>query len=131
MTPDRAKPLVLVADDEDELLQLACIQLEAADYDTAQAYNGEEALKIVREQQPDICVFDVVMPQLNGHEVLDAMRKEAPSASTPVILISASLSSRALARVGPTPDAFMNKTDISELVAQVRTLLEGKSQAAA
>jgi two-component system phosphate regulon response regulator PhoB len=133
LIPDRATPLVLVADDEEELLNLACIQLETAGYETVKAYNGEEALKIVREQQPDICVFDVVMPQRNGHEVLDEMRKEAPTADTPVILISASLSSRALARVGPFPDAFVHKTNISDLTDQVQTLLSarGSAQAAA
>jgi DNA-binding response OmpR family regulator len=85
----RAKPLVLVADDEEDVLNLVALQLERAALEVVKAANGDEALRLVREQQPDLAVLDVMMPGLNGYEVVTEMRKAAETRDIPVLLLTA------------------------------------------
>ena len=122
-----AEPLVLVADDDEDLLELAALQLESAGYRVAKASDGTEALRLAREQKPDLCVFDVVMPGLRGHEVLREMRENKKTSKIPVVLITATLETRALWRLGPRPDLCMRKQSISELEDRVHDLLEARA----
>jgi CheY-like chemotaxis protein len=120
-------PLVLVADDDEDLLELACIQLADAGYRVARATDGEQALRIAREEMPDVCVFDVIMPGLHGHEVLNELRDDEATAGIPVLLVTATLEQRALWRIGPRPDDCMHKHDLGvELEDRVGALLSGR-----
>lgn len=122
-----AEPLVLVADDDEDLLELACFQLEEAGYRVARATDGDEALRMAREQHPDLCVLDVIMPGLRGHEVLQALRDDEETMGIPVLLVTATLEQRALWRLGPRPDDCMHKHNIGgELEERVRALLEAR-----
>jgi two-component system, OmpR family, response regulator len=120
-------PLVVVADDDEDLLELASMQLEQAGYRVAKASDGTEALRVVREELPDACVFDVVMPGMRGHEVLQAMREGRKTKGIPVVLITATLEYRALWRLGPRPDDCMRKQSIGELEDRVGALLAAKA----
>ena len=120
-------PLVLVADDDEDLLELASMQLEQAGYRVAKASDGTEALRVAREELPDACVFDVVMPGLRGHEVLQAMREGKKTKKIPVVLITATLEYRSLWRLGPTPDDCMRKQSIGELEDRVGALLAARA----
>lgn len=119
------KPLVLVADDDEDLLELACLHLEQAGFRVARACDGTEALRLARDQRPDLCVFDVVMPGMRGHEVLRALRDDSKTKGIPVVLVTATLEQRALWRLGPRPDDCMRKQSLTELEDRVRALLPG------
>ena len=84
---ERERPLVLVADDEEDILELVALQLERGDMDVLKAKTGEEALALAQEHQPDLAVLDVMMPGLNGYEVVKRLR--ADESSMPVILLTA------------------------------------------
>jgi DNA-binding response OmpR family regulator len=71
------------------VLNLVALQLERAALEVVKAANGEEALRLVREQQPDLAVLDVMMPGLNGYEVVTEMRKAAETRDIPVLLLTA------------------------------------------
>lgn len=129
MTPRGGEPLVLVADDDEEHLDLACMQLEDAGFQVARVHDGEAALRVARERHPDLCIFDVIMPRLRGHEVLQALRDDDQTAGIPVVLITATLSNRAFWRLGPHPDLFMRKSDILGIEEEVRALLDGSAAA--
>ena len=86
---ERERPLVLVADDEEDVLNLVALQLERADLDVLRAANGEDALRIAQEQLPDLAVLDVMMPGLNGYEVVSEMRKAEDTRHIPVLLLTA------------------------------------------
>jgi CheY-like chemotaxis protein len=127
MSAGPADPLVLVADDDEDLLELACIQLADAGYRVARATDGDEALRIAREEIPDVCVFDVIMPGLHGHEVLNELRDDQATAGIPVLLVTATLEQRALWRLGPRPDDCMHKHELgAELEDRVGALLSGR-----
>ena len=132
MSSREAEPLVLVADDDEDLLELACLQLEEAGYRVARASDGDEALRMAREHRPDLCVFDVVMPGMRGHEVLRALRDDEATEGIPVLLVTATLEQRALWRLGPRPDDCMRKQLMGgELEERVRALLDARAPEAA
>ncbi|MCS6878981.1 MAG: response regulator, partial [Geminicoccaceae bacterium] len=64
------KPLVLVVEDEAALQKLIAYNLQAAGFDVAQAYDGEEALTLLAERVPDLVVIDWMIPRLSGLELL-------------------------------------------------------------
>jgi DNA-binding response OmpR family regulator len=86
---DRERPLVLVADDEADVLMLVALHLERAELDVVRAADGEEALRMAQEERPDLAVLDVMMPGLNGYEVVAAMRKTDATKHIPVLLLTA------------------------------------------
>jgi CheY-like chemotaxis protein len=124
MAAGSSEPVVLVADDDEDILELACLQLADAGYRVIRAGDGDEALRIAREELPDACVFDVIMPGLHGHEVLGELRDDEATAEIPVMLVTATLEQRALWRLGPRPDDCMQKQDLgAELEDRVGALL--------
>jgi DNA-binding response OmpR family regulator len=86
---ERERPLVLVADDDEDILALVSLQLERGNIDVIQARNGEEALALAEERQPDLAVLDVMMPGLNGYEVVKRLRATEQAGTMPMILLTA------------------------------------------
>jgi CheY-like chemotaxis protein len=122
------EPLILVADDDADMLELACLQLEEAGYRIVTAANGDEALRMARMHRPDLCVLDVIMPGLRGHEVLHEMREDPETEEIPVLLVTATLEQRALWRLGPSPDQCMAKQLLGgELEQKVRGMLAARA----
>lgn len=70
-----AKKKILVVDDEVDFLEIIKIRLEASDYEVITAANGEEALKKVKNEKPDVVLLDILMPGIDGLEVLKRIRK--------------------------------------------------------
>ena len=84
-----AQPVVLAADDDEDILELVAFRLERSGYTVLRAHDGEEALRLAREEQPDLGVLDVMMPKLDGFEVTRRLRADAATSSTPIILLTA------------------------------------------
>ncbi len=81
--------LVLVADDDEDILQLLTFRLERAGYDVVQARNGSEALRLALNLLPALAVLDVMMPGLTGFEVTSELRRNEATSTTPIILLTA------------------------------------------
>jgi DNA-binding response OmpR family regulator len=86
---DRARPLVLVADDDPDIRELVAFRLERAGYDVVKAADGEEALRVAGELRPDLAVLDVMMPKLTGYDVTSRIREDEAMSRMPVILLTA------------------------------------------
>ena len=80
---------VLVVDDEPHILKSLAQYLEMEDFNVATASSGTEALEKVDSVKPDLVVLDVMMPGMDGFEVLETMRKSDANAETPVIMLTA------------------------------------------
>jgi EAL domain-containing protein (putative c-di-GMP-specific phosphodiesterase class I)/DNA-binding NarL/FixJ family response regulator len=80
---------ILVADDEPDLLELLRINLEAQGHQVQQASDGTQALALATASRPDLVILDVMMPGLDGLEVLRALRGQPGNADLPVVLLSA------------------------------------------
>ena len=80
---------ILVADDDQDILELVAFRLERAGYEVMTAGDGEQALASAREHRPALAVLDVMMPKLTGYDVVKAMRAEEGTSRIPVILLTA------------------------------------------
>jgi len=80
---------ILVADDDDILLDLVSFRLEAEGHEIISARDGVEALNMVREHSPDLVILDAMMPVINGAEVLREIREDAELADLPVMMLTA------------------------------------------
>jgi DNA-binding response OmpR family regulator len=85
---ERIRPLVLVADDDEDILELVRLRL-ARSYDTLVARDGAEALALARELLPDVAVIDVTMPILDGYALTRELSNHPSTRSIPVILLTA------------------------------------------
>jgi DNA-binding response OmpR family regulator len=82
-------PVLLVADDDEDILMLVQLRLSRSGYEVVVARDGEEALRLTREKQPDLAVLDWMMPKASGLEVLRAIRADAATREIPVVLLTA------------------------------------------
>jgi DNA-binding response OmpR family regulator len=82
-------PLVLVADDDPDILDLVRYRLERSGYQVAVARDGLEAVQLAGELSPSLAVLDVMMPSLNGFEVTRRLREDPATREIPVILLTA------------------------------------------
>lgn len=81
--------LVLIAEDEEALLEVFSEVVEDLGHRVVRAHNGEEALLLARTEKPDLVVSDHMMPRRTGMQLLHAMRAEAALADVPFVLLSA------------------------------------------
>ena len=124
-TEPRSRPLVLVADDDRDILQLVSFRLERADYEVLQANDGEQALRLVKELRPDLAVLDLMMPKLNGYEVIREIRRDEETKAIPVILLTARVQEADVARgFEAGADDYLKKPfSPQELRARVQAIL--------
>jgi CheY-like chemotaxis protein len=71
---------ILVIDDEEQIRALTRRMLEAAGYDVQEAHSGKAALASVRQQRPDVIITDIAMPDMEGLELIGALRSADPDA---------------------------------------------------
>jgi DNA-binding response OmpR family regulator len=89
MNGDSAKPLVLVADDDPDILSLVSLRLEKAGFEVTTATDGRQAFDLVQERRPAAAVLDVRMPEMDGLEVIRSIRADEQSKDMLVIALSA------------------------------------------
>ncbi|HKI92172.1 MAG TPA: response regulator [Gaiellaceae bacterium] len=83
------EPLVLVADDDDDIRALVSYRLERSGYRVVSAADGEEALAIAATEPLELAILDVMMPKANGFEVTRRLRTDERTRRLPVILLTA------------------------------------------
>ena len=80
---------ILAVDDERHIVRLVQVNLERAGYEVVTAFDGKDALEKVASEQPDLVVLDVMMPYMDGFEVLQNLRKNQSTRDLPVIMLTA------------------------------------------
>ena len=117
---------VLVVDDDPKAVTLVTTHLEAAGFQPASAFSGEEALGIVRRQRPDLIILDLMMPHMTGFEVLDALARRPETAGIAVVVLTAKLVTEAdREALRGRVQAILEKAEFqpNQLVAEVRRAL--------
>lgn len=120
---------ILVADDYPDNLRLLSSRLQSEGYVFSSAWDGEETLRKIREEEPDLVLLDVNMPKKDGFQVLSEMRADPAISYIPVIMITA-------ARIGPhdvrdglmlgADDYVVKPFDWRELAARIQSKLRVK-----
>lgn len=123
---------VVVADDDRMLRKAAETSLRRHGYDVTTASDGEEALQLIRSERPDIIVLDLIIPKLQGFDVLQILKRDTLTSAIPVIVLSSltqEQDKQEALNLGAV--AYFNKStfSLSELVNQVeRTLTKGQDK---
>jgi DNA-binding response OmpR family regulator len=84
----RQKPTVLIADDDLEILTMVRTLLRRRDVKLIEASDGEEAMRLIRENTPNLVVLDVMMPGMSGWEICKAIREDGELENTGVIMLT-------------------------------------------
>jgi DNA-binding response OmpR family regulator len=92
------QPLILIADDDQDILALVSFRLERAGYEVVQARNGEEAVQVALARRPDLAVIDVMMPRIDGYEATRQLRQHEETSRMPIILLTARVQEEDIAR---------------------------------
>ncbi len=82
-------PKVLVVDDEENIVELIRYNLDREGYTVIAAADGEAALKLAKEEQPDLIILDVMLPGQDGLSVCRVLQQEAKTKRIPIIMVSA------------------------------------------
>ena len=80
---------VLVVDDEPDVLLLCRLNLEQRGHEVLEAADGKIALELARECEPDIVILDLMLPGIDGYEVLEALRAAPETAGVRVLVLTA------------------------------------------
>ncbi len=121
------RPLVLCADDDEDILALVALRLEQAGCSVLTARDGATAVELVRARRPEVAVLDVMMPRGGGLDVLRELRADPSLATVRVLLLSARV------QEGDVEDGLAAGADgylakpfrARELVERVQALLDG------
>jgi putative two-component system response regulator len=84
-----ARMKILLADDQDRVRQLVAATLGSAQWELLYARDGEEALRLAREQQPQVVLLDVTMPKLDGFEVCRQLKSDPATRGMAVVILTA------------------------------------------
>jgi two-component system alkaline phosphatase synthesis response regulator PhoP/two-component system response regulator VicR len=79
---------ILAVDDERSVIRLIQVNLERAGYEVAAAYDGREALEKIGQEKPDLIILDVMMPFVDGFEVLRNVKANPETNGIPVIMLT-------------------------------------------
>ena len=123
------KAKILVVDDDDRNLRLMTLLLTSFGYDVVTAGSGKEAFEKVHETPPDVILLDVVMPEIDGFEVVRLLKKEEETKTIPVVMVTGldGIADRVKALEAGADD-FLNKpVDKTELRARVQSLVKVKA----
>ena len=123
-------PLVLVAEDDEDILRLVEIRLQQDGYDVLCARNGEEALRTAAERRPALALLDVQMPKVNGYEVTRRLRADQATQEMVIIILTASVRDTELDRAfeAGANDFLRKPFSPADLATRVRAALESAAR---
>jgi CheY-like chemotaxis protein len=101
---------VLVVDDDPKAVELIAVRLAAIGASVLRAHGGQEAIDLARRELPGLIVLDLMMPTVNGFDVVEALRERPETARIPVIVVTAKRVTEAdHERLGGAVTAIMEK----------------------
>ena len=124
-----AKPRILCADDEPEILKFLDAVLVRNGYEVIQALNGEEALDKMKEQHVDLVLSDVRMPKIDGFELCRRIKGDEMLMNIPVVLITGfTARDDRIKGIEAGAEDFLSKPiDPAEILARIKMLLKVKA----
>jgi two-component system alkaline phosphatase synthesis response regulator PhoP/two-component system response regulator VicR len=116
---------ILTVDDETNIRRLVQVNLQRAGYRVTMACDGIEALEYIGQERPDLVVLDVMMPRMDGFEVLRRLKMDASLAELPVIMLTAKAQDADIFRGWQSgADCYLTKPfNPTELLAFVKRIL--------
>jgi CheY-like chemotaxis protein len=122
----RRKPKVLLVEDDPSTRNMMLAFLHACGYDVIAAEDGESALELVRKNRADVVLLDLMMPRMDGAQVLEYLRQWPETRSLPVVLVTALEQGPEVERAkgrGIQGHFVKAKTPYTDLIDQLQTLV--------
>lgn len=122
-----AHPSVLIVEDDAFLLNMYADKFRGEGFEVLVATNGADAVKTAQSEAPDVILLDIMLPGMDGFEVLTALKGDAASAAIPVILLTNLSQKEDIDRgrqLGATDFLIKAHSMPHEVVARVRAVLE-------
>lgn len=116
---------ILVADDEAHIVKLLTVNLKKAGYEVVEAFDGEETLKKIMEEKPDLVVLDIMMPKMDGITILKRLKSFPETKHLPVVMLTAKAEDRDIFKGWQEgADAYLTKPfEPAEVVIMVKGIL--------
>ena len=116
---------ILVVDDDRQIVRLIRSYLEQNGFDTLVAYDGDEALHLIRAEKPDLVVLDLMLPEIDGWEITRIVRSDPSISATPIIMLTARVedTDRIVGLEMGADDYIPKPFNPREVVARVRAVL--------
>src|SRR5215470_14176475 len=121
----QAGPTVLLVDDDERMRELVRIELEQEGYDVQEAASADEGLAAIENRTPELVLLDVMMPHVDGWEMLRRIQERHGAGAIPVLMFSGQVDDDAQRQAASSgARGFVGKPfDIEELLAQAKTLV--------
>ena len=122
------RPKILVVDDESDYITTVQYRLEWSHYEVITAANGKEGLEKAANEKPDVILLDTSMPIMDGHEMLERLRKHPDLKDIPVIMVTALCEAQNIATASShgIADYIAKPFDFTELLEKIANALEKK-----
>jgi len=120
---------VLVVDDDPKAVELIAVRIKGLASTVLRAYGGREAIDAARREHPDLIVLDLMMPEVNGFDVVEALHENRETAGIPIIVVTASqISARDRSKLNGYVTTIMGKAgfDGNRFTAEVRRAMCGR-----
>lgn len=116
---------ILVVDDDRQLVRLVQSYLQQSGYQTLTAYDGETALRLIRQERPDLVILDLMLPDRDGWDIIRAVRSDDHLARLPIITLSARVEDmdKIIGLELGADDYITKPFNPREVVARVRAVL--------
>lgn len=125
----RAKPTILIVDDERSMVDVVEKFLSQGDYHFLKAYSGDEAVKLAEAEVPAMIVLDMIMPGMDGYGVIEHIRNNAHTQDIPILILSAAQVDPAkMGKAGEEDEIPIMQKPVkpTELLKNVENLLQNK-----
>jgi len=122
---------VLIVDDDSKIVELLAMYAAESGYRILRAYGGQEGLTIARKERPDLILLDLLMPEVNGLVVAEALRSHADTAAIPIIIVTAKdLSPYEHSLLNRYTNTIVNKASFNKprFIAEVQQAIDGGSR---
>jgi CheY-like chemotaxis protein len=120
---------VLVVDDDPKLVELLAVRIGGLATTVLRAYGGREAIEAARRELPDVIVLDLMMPDVNGFDVVEALNERPETARIPILVVTAKeITDADRGRLNGYVAAIMEKAefDRDRFMAEVRRAMSGR-----
>ena len=120
---------VLVVDDDPKAVELIAVRIMGLASTVLRAYGGREAIDIVRQELPDLIVLDLMMPEVNGFDVVEALNEQPNTARIPILVVTAKrITAEDRAKLSGYVTTIMEKAefDRDRFTAEVRRAMSGR-----
>ena len=121
----QAGPVVLLVDDDERMREVVRIELEREGYDVQEASSAEEGLAAIETRRPELVLLDVMMPHVDGWEMLRQIQERHGVGAIPVLMFSGQVDAQARRQAASSgARGFVGKPfDLGELVEQTKAIV--------